>query len=264
MPLNESDHNLRVTLLARRGPLTNILFHALTKDFNDVTVILEQPISRSHLVLKRIKRCGLVTVAGQALFLIAAEPLLKRAGAKRIDSIKVQYGMDDSPLPDSAAEVGSVNSAEAKALLERRKPDIVIVYGTRIISKKLFGAFEVPFVNIHSGITPSFRGVVQGGYWALAKGRPDLAGTTIHFIDAGVDTGCILKQVTFKVSREDSYATYPYLHLAHALPLLMEAIREILEGRPEIRQIASDLPSKLYYHPTLWGYLGRRYWRGVR
>jgi len=111
---------------------------------------------------------------------------------------------------------------------------------------------------MHPGITPAFRGVVQGGYWALAAGQPHLVGTTVHFLDTGIDTGAVIKQITFPTTSEDSYATYPLLHLAHGLPILTETIREIINGRTTIVKVESGGASQLYYHPTLWGYVSAR------
>ncbi|MDQ4041594.1 MAG: formyl transferase, partial [Actinomycetota bacterium] len=117
-------------------------------------------------------------------------------------------------------------------------------------------------LNVHAGITPLYRGV-HGGYWALAEDRPDLVGTTVHLVDEGVDTGPVVERRTFSVEREDSFATYPYLHTAHGLPGLLAAVERALAG--ELRPVDPlDLPSRVRYHPTLWGYLVTRARRGVR
>jgi folate-dependent phosphoribosylglycinamide formyltransferase PurN len=35
---------------------------------------------------------------------------------------------------------------------------------------------------------------VHGGYWALAENNPQLVGTTVHFVDTGIDTGEVIEQ----------------------------------------------------------------------
>ena len=62
------------------------------------------------------------------------------------------------------------------------------------------GSLGCPVVNVHAGITPRYRGV-HGGYWALAERHPEWVGTTVHLVDPGIDTGAILAQATFDVSR---------------------------------------------------------------
>ena len=79
------------------------------------------------------------------------------------------------------------------------------------------------------GSRPATAGV-HGGYWALREGRPDLAGSTVHLVDPGIDTGGILAQTTFTPDGADSIATYPFLHLACAIPLLLDQVDAVLAG----------------------------------
>jgi folate-dependent phosphoribosylglycinamide formyltransferase PurN len=138
------------------------------------------------------------------------------------------------------------------------------VHGTRIIAERVLRQIAAPVLNVHAGITPHYRGV-HGGYWAFADGRPELAGTTVHLVDAGIDTGGILGQATFARSEHDTIATYPYLHLACGLPVLVELARTLLSGEePSLRPpLAGAEESQLRWHPTAWGYLTTRFRRGV-
>jgi folate-dependent phosphoribosylglycinamide formyltransferase PurN len=147
-------------------------------------------------------------------------------------------------------------------MLRRLGPKVVVINGTRIISAETLRCVDATFINIHAGITPLYRGV-HGGYWALAEGRPDLVGTTVHVVDSGVDTGTVLEQVRFTPSPGDSFVTYPYLHTAAGIAPLLRAVRRALEGTLQPRP-AAGVPSRLRYHPTLWGYLSTRIRRGVR
>ena len=115
---------------------------------------------------------------------------------------------------------GSRNLAQyrGREFLQELKPDLLIVNGTRIISKKTLESVSAPFINIHTGITPAYRGV-HGGYWAVAKGKKNFFGTTIHYVDAGVDTGGIIEQVFAEPAKENNFYTYPYFQYATVLPV---------------------------------------------
>jgi methionyl-tRNA formyltransferase len=137
-----------------------------------------------------------------------------------------------------------------------------VVSGTGRIGAETLAAVDAPFLNMHAGITPLYRGV-HGGYWALADGRPDLVGTTVHLVDEGLDTGAVVQRRPFEVTADDSFVTYPYLHTAYGLPALLDGVASALRG--EIEPLPPpDLPSRLRYHPTLWGYLWTRVRTGVR
>jgi formyl transferase-like protein len=253
----------RVVLLAADCAATRIVYHGLKREFPDTDVVLERPVPRWQFLRNRGKKLGLATAAGQALFMVFLVPLLRRTGVRRIEAIKHSFGLDDSPIGGTVIHVPSVNSDEARQALRRLKPKVVVVNGTRIIGRETLNSIPAPFINTHAGITPLYRGV-HGGYWALAEGRPDLAGTTVHLVDEGVDTGTIIEQVHFRVTSADSFVTYPYLHTAVGVPILIRAVRDALESKLQPRRDASTLPSKLRTHPTLTGYMLRRVTRGVR
>jgi folate-dependent phosphoribosylglycinamide formyltransferase PurN len=251
-----------VVLLGSDGPGTRIIYHALAREFDDVEVVLERRLSKPYIFWRRLRRIGAMRAFGQVPFRALVIPWLVRRSAARIAAIKAEYGFDDAPIRRVAARVRSVNTPEARAALQRLRPGVVAVSGTRIIGRDTLSSVPAPFINMHGGITPLYRGV-HGGYWALVDGRPDLAGSTVHRVDTGIDTGPIIAQATFAITPDDSFATYPYLHLAVGIPILITALRDaragrIAEGSPPA------LPSRLRTHPTVWEYAQLRLRRGIR
>jgi folate-dependent phosphoribosylglycinamide formyltransferase PurN len=130
-------------------------------------------------------------------------------------------------------------------------PDVLIVNGTRIISKQTLESVSAPFINIHTGITPAFRGV-HGGYWAVASNNRSLFGTTVHYVDPGVDTGGIIEQVFTEPAKKDNFYTYPYLQYAIVLPALKKVIETCSEGNRPKTIPAVTAESTLWFHPTIF------------
>lgn len=252
-----------LVLLCTDCPASRIVFHHLRREIGEIEVVEEDHISGIHLLRRRLKKLGPLRVAGQLLFLTLVVPVLRQRGAARIEEIKRQFELHDEPMIN-VHHVASVNSEEARKTLQALDPSLVIVCGTRIIGARTLKSIGAPIVNYHAGITPLYRGV-HGGYWALAEGRHDLVGSTVHFVDEGIDTGVIVEQRTFEVTSRDSFATYQYLHVAAALPALVAVARRALSGEA-ISGMRADqgLPSKLRTHPTLWEYLRTAIMRGVR
>lgn len=245
----------RLVLLAGPGVSTNIIARALRANFGEAPLILEQPVPRWRLARRRAARLGYSTVFGQVLFSALAVPVMAHRGRNRVRSIVRAAGLDPRPVvPDF--RVPTVNSELARALLRRLAPVVVVVNGTRIISPATLSCVASPFINLHAGITPRYRGV-HGGYWALVEGRPEMMGSTVHLVDPGIDTGGILGQATFEITKGDSFVTYPYLHLVSGLPLLMTVVADLLAGRSPVLHPSLDGTehSQLRWHPTLWGYL---------
>ena len=256
-----------VVLLGGPGDATNAVFHSLAAALEGsarVEAILEEPPSRFALARRRARRLGWTVVAGQVLFVGLTMPFLRLVGRRRIGEIATEAGLDLRPIP-AAHHVESVNEPGTVALLGQLAPAVVVVHGTRIIAERVLSSIPAPFVNLHAGLTPRYRGV-HGGYWALAEGRRDLTGSTVHLVDTGIDTGGILGQATFVPTGRDSLATYPYLHLACGMPILLDQVSRILAGEPprEVAPLAGAEESRLRWHPTAWGYAAARLRRGLR
>lgn len=240
-----------IVLLAADGMSTNILFNALERQHGLSGVIIEDRLGRRDFLLNRARRMGYREVAGQVLFQAMVPPILGRLSRHRIEEILRAYSLDPSPIPPNRViRVKSANSPEARKALQNFTPDLVVINGTRILDAETLSAVDARFINIHAGITPLYRGV-HGGYWALAASDPDHCGVTVHEVDTGVDTGRILRQEKIAVTRRDNFVTYPLLQLGAGIPLLL---RHLSAG--ELSQSADDtVASRLWSHPTLWGYL---------
>ena len=199
--------------------------------------------------------------AGQIAFILYSRLIIRRAAAGRIAEIIAAAGLE-ARWPDGVerVEVVSVNAPDTIARLVKLRPKVVLVVGTRIISRKVLAAVEAPFINYHDGITPKYRGI-HGGYWASAQNDLANFGATVHLVDPGIDTGDVLYQVRLRPSGKDDYATFSYLQLAAALPLLVRAAEDAIAGTVTPQTV--DLPSHLWSHPTIWSYLATGICRGA-
>jgi folate-dependent phosphoribosylglycinamide formyltransferase PurN len=250
----------RVALLTCEGESGRIAANFLSARFPDLRVIVETPVSRAELLRRRLRRLGIVRVAGQLAFMLF-QRLQYAISRRRIAAIKRAAGLDDRwPDASRVLPVPSVNSAECVAALTKLRPQAVLVAGTRLVEGEVLRRIGAPVINYHSGITPKYRGV-HGGYWALAEGDADHCGVTVHLVDEGIDTGGILHQAKIAPSPEDNFSTYPYLQLAAALPLLQRGGEEAVAGKLKVQPV--ELPSRLWSHPTIWGYLATGLRRGV-
>jgi methionyl-tRNA formyltransferase len=251
-----------VVLLAGPGYATDVVANFLASRVRDLVVIVEGRPPRVQMARRRARRVGWFTVAGQVLFIAVLQPVLRRKSTRR-RAVILGAASVDTAHRGPVHRVASVNDEETVALLASLRPAVVVVQGTRIIAARVLNSVDCPVINLHAGITPRYRGV-HGGYWALAEQHPEWVGTTVHLVDPGIDTGGILAQATFEVTSEDSIATYPDLHLMHGLSMLGAEVDKVMSGE-QLEQVPSVAPgSGLYYHPTLWGYLQRRWRHGVR
>jgi phosphoribosylglycinamide formyltransferase-1 len=89
------------------------------------------------------------------------------------------------------------------AALQNAKVDLVVLAGfMRVLKGDFLRAFEGRIVNIHPSLLPSFPGL-EAWKQALDYGVK-AAGCTVHFVDAGVDSGAIIGQQTVAVADDDT------------------------------------------------------------
>lgn len=252
----------RVVLLAGRGFSAKVIGTALANEFDLVRTIRERGVSRRRLIRGRVRRLGVVAVLDQLVFQTIITSALRLRSRNRRAQILASNGWTSAAVPEPVVDVASANGPEVARLITDASPNVIVVSGTRILGKKLLSKLDVPIVNMHAGLTPRYRGV-HGAYWALNERRPDLAGVTIHRVDAGIDTGAILASTRVSFSADDSFVTYPLLQLAAGLPLLMDVVRRLADG--ERWRLPAEVGSgPLRYHPRASEYLYRRWLSGIR
>lgn len=249
-----------LVLLTIDSDLGRMAAFRLAQAFPELQIIVEEHVSRAQLLLRRLRRKRPLQVGGQLAFLVFARVQRRLARARIAEIMRAADLHPAWPEGRSILRVASVNAPECIAHLRRLAPRAVLVVGTRIIDRAVLGALSVPFLNYHAGITPKYRGI-HGGYWAKAEGDLANFGVTVHLVDPGIDTGGVLHQARLKPGPRDNYSTYPYLQLAAALPLLERAAREAMAG--ELAPVPVSLPSRLWSHPTLWGYLRAGFKQGA-
>lgn len=255
------ENKINVMMLSGGGQSSNIMFNGISSHANVMCVVIENKVSSKRLITRRIKNQGITKVIGQVLFIVANK-LLARIASSRVQQLISDYGLKNDLPPENITElVESVNDEKTIELLKKYNPDAVVVNGTRIISKKVLSSIEVPVINTHMGITPKYRGV-HGGYWALAMDDIDNCGVTVHLVDQGIDTGGILYQDTIKASKSDSFNTYPVHQIAKAIPLMKQALDDVKNNRVNVK--TNTLPSKLWYHPTIFQYLKHWIIKGIK
>jgi phosphoribosylglycinamide formyltransferase-1 len=87
--------------------------------------------------------------------------------------------------------------------LRAAQVDLIVLAGfMRVLKGEFLRAFEGRIVNVHPSLLPSFPGL-EAWKQALDHGVK-VAGCTVHFVDAGVDSGAIIGQQTVPVLDHDT------------------------------------------------------------
>ena len=116
------------------------------------------------------------------------------------------------------------------AELRRCEVELVVLAGfMRVLTPVFLDAFPKRIVNIHPALLPAFPGT-HGQKQAFDYGVK-VAGCTVHFVDAGTDTGPIIAQAVVPVLPEDSEETLQQRILAEEHRLLPAVVRAVAAGK---------------------------------
>jgi phosphoribosylglycinamide formyltransferase 1 len=93
--------------------------------------------------------------------------------------------------------------ADVVRMLRAASVELVILAGfMRIVKQSLLDAFPRKIINIHPSLLPKFPGL-EAWKQALAA-RETVTGCTVHYVEAGIDTGEILGQRTVPILSDDT------------------------------------------------------------
>jgi phosphoribosylglycinamide formyltransferase-1 len=116
--------------------------------------------------------------------------VLDRAHKARIETFTIPM------LPDRTEW-----DRELETLIAALKPDLVVSAGfMRILSERITNKFKI--INSHPALLPLYPGA-HAVRDALTAGATE-TGTTIHWVDAGVDTGKVIAQERVEILPEDT------------------------------------------------------------
>lgn len=117
---------------------------------------------------------------------------LERAERAGVETRVVELGADRAAWNVTLADV-----------IAETNPDLVVSAGfMKILGAGVLDRFGGRIINTHPALLPSFPGA-HAVRDALAHGVK-ITGSTVHFIDAGVDTGPIIAQAAVEVETGDT------------------------------------------------------------
>lgn len=157
-------------------------------------------------------------------------------------------------LKQLSGRIHFVTDIHAQKVLDQVRavaPDLGLVYGSPVLKPELF---EIPVcgtLGIHHGKVPEYRGN-KTTFWAIYNGEKT-AGVTIQKINAGLDTGEIVKTGEVGIGRRSQGAVWRELE-ALGLELYVQAILEVKEGTASYRP-QSGRKGKLYRNPKFGDFL---------
>jgi len=182
---------LRVVVLSKPHPLTNYLVERLAGAGVLTGILYEERFrgfgDRVKYLRSNVKREGFWhTVSAVAYELV--DGLARRGRLNEVAAQVVPIAQRKSDSAMVPVSVRSLNSPQARAILQEWRPDLIIVHATGILKRETYGIARVGALNIHCGVLPEYRGHAST-FHALSRGDLENLGVTVHHVAPVVDTG---------------------------------------------------------------------------
>lgn len=136
-----------------------------------------------------------------------------------------QFGVPSFSFDPKSYASKSEFEEEILVLLKTLRVDFVVLAGyMRLIGNVLLTAFPNRILNIHPSLLPHFPGKDAIGQALLAQVA--VSGVTVHYVDAGMDTGPIIAQQSVEIGGcEREEATRRIQQVEHQLyPRVIEQV----------------------------------------
>jgi folate-dependent phosphoribosylglycinamide formyltransferase PurN len=161
------------------------------------------------------------------------------------------------------AVVPDLHAEEVLARVQALKPDLGVIYGGPILKPQLFEIPALGTLGIHHGRVPQYRGK-KTTFWAMYNGET-AAGVTIQRVNAGIDTGMVVKEAEVPIAGRAYRTVWKELE-QRGLGLYLEAIIDVRRGEASFRPQRGE-KGPLYKDPTFqdllhfWLKQWQRWWR---
>ncbi len=123
-----------------------------------------------------------------------------------------------------------LKSPVAVSWVKEQNPDLlVLAFVTSFVPQEMIALAPFGGINYHPSLLPKYRGG-SAINWAIINGETE-TGVTIHYIDAGVDTGPVLLQEKVPIAPDDTVKSV-YFEKLYPLGIRMiaEAVQAIKNG----------------------------------
>ena len=142
-----------------------------------------------------------------------------------------------------------MHSPAALQFVKELRPDLGIVFGTRILKPELFEIPRLGSINIHKRKVPDYRGGGDIGLWELLDGQKEL-GVTVHRVAVKLDAGDIVRSAVIPIEPLDTLESLGLKADVVGIDLLVQATADFAAGTA--RPVPQQGTGRMFRTPKPW------------
>ena len=155
--------------------------------------------SNCRAILQSIRERKLDAKATVVISDVLEAPILEIAG---------EFGVPNAYLPPGhfRTRLEPIVEEQLVEMLRNAGAEVVVLAGfMRVLKEPMLAAFPRRIVNIHPSLLPKFPGL-EAWRQVLESGEK-ITGCTVHYVDAGIDSGQIIAQREVPILPDDTAET---------------------------------------------------------
>lgn len=209
-----TNSNFTINILTTDGPQYDYLIYTLENAFV-VNIVIREP--------GKYQRKRLISNKKYYRYICNRYQWLSREFLG-YNKYRIHYFKYKRPLKSNIVNVANINSNHVVELLKHNPCSLCIVMGTSILKQNIINACNSELINIHGGYLPHYKGN-NCIYFAYLNNDWNRIANTIHYIDAGIDTGDIIEIVRPEILPNDT----PEILYCKAKKLAIHKLVEIIK-----------------------------------
>jgi len=155
----------------------------------------------------------------------------------------------------------TINSPSIVEWILCRKPDLFLVMGTSLLRKKLISLPSLGILNLHTGISPYYRGGMTN-LWPIVNFEPQFCGVTIHELDHKIDAGKIIHTDQPKINASDNFSSINSKSIILGTKLMIQSIERIIDSK-SISGLRQWTKGKLFHNIDYNGLIAKKYFNAI-
>lgn len=188
----QSTPSLRLVMITSDGPEHHYVANRILDDFDLEAIIVDRglPQGRADRIRYLVDRYTVRQLVSRLLLRVTSA--LLRDNVRRRRALLEVFGDEARGFsrPDLVREVDGINTDEGRSAVREASPDLLLIYGTGIVGRRVLSMASDTALNLHTGMSPEYRGA-DCAFWPLYNHEFDLVGATIHQCTPRVDGGAI-------------------------------------------------------------------------
>lgn len=186
-----------------------------------------------------VQALGLLHQAGHCVVAVMTDSAGRGSGTSRLGAVAVGMGHPVWPAL-------LVKEPGFAAVVRREEVDLLLnVHALHVIPADVVAAPALGSFNLHPGPLPQYAGL-NAPSWAIYHGERT-HGVTVHWMDAGIDTGLVAFQVALEVSHDETGLSLSAKCVRAGMPLLRRLLDAAAADPPAIPRVPqADAPRRYY------------------